>query len=111
MLGDSPPPVEWRRLKPPALHLLGLAAGAALVLAATPSCPGQPFDNAHTQRTADWISCPQDGARDAGVYRFRKRISVHALPDHVSADNRLILFVNGTRIGDGPARSDLAHWR
>lgn len=30
---------------------------------------------------------------------------------HVSADNRFILFVNGARIGDGPARSDLAHWR
>lgn len=29
----------------------------------------------------------------------------------MSADNRFILFVNGTRNGDGPARSDLAHWR
>jgi alpha-L-rhamnosidase len=29
----------------------------------------------------------------------------------VSADNRFILFVNGARIGDGPARSDLQHWR
>jgi len=107
--------LEWPRLKPPALHPLGLAATAALVFAATPSCPGQAFDITHTQWAADWITCPQVGARDAGVYHFRKRISVHALPEHyiihVSADNRFILFVNGARIGDGPARSDLAHWR
>jgi hypothetical protein len=29
----------------------------------------------------------------------------------VSADNRFILYVNGTRAGDGPARGDLTHWR
>jgi len=29
----------------------------------------------------------------------------------VSADNRFILCVNGHRVGDGPARGDLAHWR
>ena len=29
----------------------------------------------------------------------------------VSADNRFILYVNGKRVGDGPARGDLAHWR
>ena len=30
---------------------------------------------------------------------------------HVSADNRFVLYVNGHRVGDGPARGDLAHWR
>jgi hypothetical protein len=30
---------------------------------------------------------------------------------HVSADNRFILYVNAHRVGDGPARGDLAHWR
>ena len=29
----------------------------------------------------------------------------------VSADNRFILYVNGKRVGDGPARGDLTHWR
>lgn len=29
----------------------------------------------------------------------------------VSADNRFILYVNGKRVGDGPARGDLGHWR
>jgi hypothetical protein len=30
---------------------------------------------------------------------------------HVSADNRFVLYLNGKRIGSGPARGDLAHWR
>ena len=30
---------------------------------------------------------------------------------HVSADNRFVLFVNGARVGEGPARGDLDHWR
>jgi len=30
---------------------------------------------------------------------------------HVSADNRFILYLNGQRVGAGPARGDLAHWR
>ncbi len=29
---------------------------------------------------------------------------------NVSADNRFVLYVNGQRAGNGPARSDLAHW-
>ena len=30
---------------------------------------------------------------------------------HVSADNRFVLFVNGARVGEGPASSDLGHWK
>jgi hypothetical protein len=30
---------------------------------------------------------------------------------HVSADNRFVLYLNGRRIGDGPARGDLGQWR
>lgn len=33
------------------------------------------------------------------------------LPVQVSADNRFTLYVNGRRVGAGPATSDLAHWR
>src|SRR5207247_9792500 len=65
--------------------------------------------------TAQWIACPEAPQRDAGVFHFRKTID---LADHskkfvvyVSADNRFILFVNGTRIGEGPASSDLGHWK
>src|SRR5208282_6837982 len=30
---------------------------------------------------------------------------------HVSADNQFIFYVNQQRVGSGPSRSDLAHWK
>jgi alpha-L-rhamnosidase len=49
------------------------------------------------------------------VLRFKRGLSLTSVPARylvrVSADNRLILYVNGKRVGDGPARGDLAHWR
>jgi alpha-L-rhamnosidase len=64
---------------------------------------------------AHWIACPNAPAREAGVYRFRKSVNLASAPKafkvHVSADNRFILYVNGQRIGEGPARGDLFHWR
>ena len=64
---------------------------------------------------AHWIACPNAPAREAGVYRFRKIVNLASVPKefkvHVSADNRFILYVNGLRIGEGPARGDLFHWR
>jgi len=49
------------------------------------------------------------------VFHFRKVIQLaegrERFVVHVTADNRFILFVNGTRVGDGPARGDLMHWR
>ncbi|HZZ18776.1 MAG TPA: alpha-L-rhamnosidase C-terminal domain-containing protein [Opitutaceae bacterium] len=76
---------------------------------------GAPLDLVHKEWAADWIACPGSGGRDAGVYHFRKVVTLSSVPSHfivhVSADNRFIFFVNGTRIGDGPARADLSHWR
>ena len=67
------------------------------------------------QWTAEWISHPTASPRDAGVYHFRKIIHLETPPEHfnvaVSADNRFLLFVNGVRIGEGPAKGDLPHWR
>jgi alpha-L-rhamnosidase len=64
---------------------------------------------------AHWITCPNAPAREAGVYRFRKVVNLASVPKefnvHVSADNRFVLYVNGQRIGEGPARGDLFHWR
>lgn len=64
---------------------------------------------------ADWISHPTAPLREPEVFHFRKMIHLTAKPEkfivHVSADNRFVLYVNGKRIGDGPARGDLAHWR
>ncbi len=72
-------------------------------------------DLVHEAWPADWIACAGASARDPGVFHFRKWISVGDVPEHyiihVSADNRFVLFVNGTRVGDGPARGDLDHWR
>ena len=64
---------------------------------------------------AQWIAWPEVPQRDTGIFHFRKTIQLSALPGeflvHVSADNRFLMFVNGTRIGEGPASSDLGHWK
>jgi hypothetical protein len=53
--------------------------------------------------------------REPLVLHFRRTLALTTVPDsypvRVSADNRFILFVNGHRVGDGPARGDLTHWR
>ncbi|MBT9331101.1 alpha-L-rhamnosidase C-terminal domain-containing protein [Paracidobacterium acidisoli] len=64
---------------------------------------------------ADWIACPHAPERDAGVWYFRKEITLAAVPPHywvhVSADNRYLLHINGAYAAEGPARGDLFHWR
>jgi len=64
--------------------------------------------------SANWISHPTAPLREPGVFHFRKIFELPNSPDrfivHVSADNRFLLFVNGHRVGEGPARSDLRHW-
>jgi hypothetical protein len=64
---------------------------------------------------AQWIAWPEAPQRDTGIFHFRKSIEVRELPGqfvvHVSADNRFVLFVNGGRVGEGPASSDLPHWK
>jgi alpha-L-rhamnosidase len=65
--------------------------------------------------TAHWITCPDAPQRDAVVFHLRKVLDLNAVPAHfvvrVSADNQFLLYVNQQRVGSGPARSDLAHWR
>src|SRR5271170_2800358 len=64
---------------------------------------------------ASWITHPTAPLREPVVLHFRKSLQLAAKPPrymvHVSADNRFILYVNGHRVGDGPARGDLSHWR
>ncbi len=64
---------------------------------------------------ARWIAWPHDSGLEYGVYHFRKKINLAAVPEefivHVSADNRYELFVNGERVCFGPSRGDLMHWR
>src|ERR1700716_1792306 len=65
--------------------------------------------------TAHWITYPDAPVRDAAVFHFRKLLNVEKPPAHfivhVSADNQFLLYVNQQRVGSGPARSDLPHWR
>jgi len=67
--------------------------------------------------SAQWIQYPGEDKdpRGYGVYHFRKTVDLARLPEsyiiHVSADNRYRLFINGTWIGEGPARGDLHHWQ
>src|SRR5271165_604409 len=78
-----------------------------------PACAQEPAER--EKWTAEWISHPTAPSKEPGVFHFRKTIHLAAKPDkfivHVSADNRFILYVNGKRMGEGPARGDLAHWR
>ena len=64
---------------------------------------------------AHWISVPGAPPFDYGVYHFRRAFELPSKPAsfsiHVTADNRYQLFVNGERVGAGPARGDLNHWR
>lgn len=64
---------------------------------------------------ADWITSSSGPQRDNAVYYFRKSLTLKTVPKSflvdVSADNKFILYVNGSHAGDGPATSDLAHWK
>jgi alpha-L-rhamnosidase len=46
---------------------------------------------------------------------FRKVLEIAQKPEHflvhVSADNQFVFYVNQRRVGFGPSRSDLGHWR
>ena len=72
-------------------------------------------DPPHREWKASWVTHPTAPLREPVVLHFRRTLSLAAVPAsypvRVSADTRFILFVNGHRVGDGPARGDLAHWR
>lgn len=61
-----------------------------------------------------WITHPDAPAAPVAV-TFQRDLTLARkparLPVRISADNRFVLYVNGRRIGTGPATSDLAHWR
>ena len=61
-------------------------------------------------KPANWISHPE--AKEAPVVlRFRRELTLERVakpfPVQVSADNRFVLYVNGKRVGAGPARATL----
>lgn len=85
------------------------------VLAVTTALAAQIAPTERKEWHASWIAHPTAPLREPGVFHFRKSFPLDAKPDHfvvlVTADNRFLLFVNGQRAGEGPARGDLAHWR
>jgi alpha-L-rhamnosidase len=64
---------------------------------------------------AMWITHPDAGTSTPIAINFKRDVELDAAvatyPVQVSADNRFVLYVNGRRVGTGPATSDLAHWR
>ena len=101
----EPHPVPFRAR---AWVLALLLALAALGRSAAAEAP-----RAHWE--AEWISHPTAALREPGVFHFRRVLQLPRAPGrfvvHVSADNRFVLYVNGRRVGEGPARADLGHWR
>jgi len=89
-----------------------VVALASLVL---PAQNGPQPDPPHRTWQAAWITHPTAPLRESVVLHFRRSLTLAAVPAaytvRVSADNRFVLWVNGHRVGDGPARGDLAHWR
>jgi alpha-L-rhamnosidase len=92
-----------------------LAFLLALAATAAPAQTPLTADAPHRDWKASWITHPTAPLRDPLVLHFRRDLELSAVPAtyvvRVSADNRFILFVNGKRVGDGPARGDLTHWR
>jgi alpha-L-rhamnosidase len=72
-------------------------------------------DAPHREWKAGWITHPTAPLREPLILHFRHALELPSVPAsytvRVSADNRFILYVNGKRVGDGPARGDLTHWR
>jgi hypothetical protein len=72
-------------------------------------------DPPHRDWKARWVTHPTAPLREPVVLHFRHTLKLDAVPAsyvvRVSADNRFVLYVNGQRVGDGPARGDLTHWR
>jgi hypothetical protein len=98
------------------LSVLALAATLGFFLSQIRAQAPQPATDPPTRTWhAAWITHPTAPLREPIVLHFRRAFALAAVPAtypvRVSADNRFILYVNGHRVGDGPARGDLFHWR
>jgi hypothetical protein len=91
------------------LFAVAIACASLAAVAQTSS-----VDPNHRAWKASWITHPTAPLREPIVLHFRRTLTLGSIPAtymvRVSADNRFILFVNGARVGDGPARGDLTHW-
>ncbi len=88
----------------------------ALAVLAVPNLTAQlPAELVKYLWNAQWITAAEAPQRDESVLHFRKILDFpQPLPHfviHVSADNQYLLYVNQKRVGTGPNRGDLAHWK
>src|SRR6185437_13424588 len=87
----------------------------ALVVASAGIFSSQEAAVAPKPWSAQWITDASVPQRDETLLHFRKIIELSQVPAHfvvhVSADNQFVFYVNKKRVGSGPSRSDLAHWR
>ena len=85
-----------------------------LIAAAQAFAQPAPFDRFSDNWNARWISVPETGPQDYGIYYFRKDVDLPAVPArflvHVTGDNRYKLFVNEALVSMGPAKGDALHW-
>ena len=92
-----------------------LFAATLVALAIAPMSGAQVSPRSSKLWTAQWITAPNTPQRDEVVLHFRKAIDLAQSPQtfrvNVSADNQFVFYVNQQRVGSGPSRSDLAHWR
>jgi hypothetical protein len=97
------------------LTFFALALGSLALPAQNSAQTQTQPDPPHREWQASWITHPTAPLREPVVLHFRRALELAAVPAsypvRVSADNRFILYVNGQRVGDGPARGDLSHWR
>ncbi len=95
--------------------LMAVGLLAALVWMNGVGASAQEGNDRARQWKAEWITMAGVPVRDEVVLHFRKVIELAGVPQHfavnVSADNQFVFYVNGKRVGTGPAKSDLAHWR
>jgi hypothetical protein len=91
--------------------VLAIALAALAVQAQNTPQPDPPS----REWKASWVTHPTAPLREPIVLHFRRALTLAAVPAsypvRASADNRFVLYVNGKRVGDGPARGDLTHWR
>ena len=102
-----------RKIEEPEILGSSIRSGALMLMIALVLIPAAKA--ADPVWNARWITHPSAPLREPLVLHFRRALLLDAKPSHylvhVSADNRFVLYVNGHRVGDGPARGDLAHWR
>lgn len=88
------------------------SAGCLSISAVALAIAGVP---ALAQAEPVWITTTDLKPATPVVLHFRHDLEARASKTpyfvDVSADNRFILYVNGQRVAEGPARGDLAHWR